>query len=100
QLSTILKPLLPPRTSVGDAAAGFKNQRQFIAAMHLSKNLGISFKDIKSRMTAEHRMSLNDALRDLRPEMSKNVAKAEAKKAEEQAKDDEKQAKDEAKKAV
>ena len=99
-LSSILKPMLPARTTMTDAAAGFKKQKDFIAALHASRNLGISFNEIKSRMTAEHRMSLNDALREIRPEMTKNLAKAEAHKGEEQAKDDENQAKDEAKKAA
>jgi hypothetical protein len=98
--SSILKPLLPPSTNVMDAATGFKNQRQFIAAVHLSKNLSIPFDQIKTRMTGEHRMSLNDCLRDLRSEMTKNLAKGEVKKAEQQAKDDETRAKDEAKKAA
>jgi hypothetical protein len=99
-LSSILKPLLPPRTTITDAATGFKNQRQFIAAVHLSKNLGIPFDQIKMRMTGEHRMSLNDCLRDLRPELTKKFAKAEVNAAEQQAKDDESRAKDEAKKAA
>ena len=48
-------------------------------------------------MTGEHRMSLTDALRDIRSDMSKKEAKVEVKKAEEQAKQDEKQAKNETK---
>ena len=99
-LSSIVKPLLPPRTNMMDAAAGFKDQRQFIAAMHLSRNLGIPFNQIKLRMTGEHRMSLNDSLRDFRPQMTKDAAKAEAKKAEQQTKADESRAKDDAKKAA
>ena len=99
-LTSIVKPLLPLRTSVTDAATGFKNQRQFIAAAHLSRNLNIPFDQIKTRMTAEHRMSLNDSLREIRPDMTKNLAKAEANKAEEQAKDDENLAKEQAKKAA
>jgi hypothetical protein len=99
-LSSILKPLLPPRTTLMDAATGFKNERQFIAAMHLSRNLDIPFAQIKTRMTGEHHMSLNDSLRDIRPEMTKHVLKAEVNKAEDQAKADENHAKDEAKKAA
>lgn len=99
-LSSILKPLLPPRTTMANAAAGFKNDKQFIAALHASRNLGIPFNEIKTRMTGERRMSLNDAIRDIRPEMTKNLAKAEAHKGEEQAKDDQDQAKDTAKKAA
>jgi hypothetical protein len=99
-LSSKLKSLLPPRTTVMGAATGFKNQKQFIAAMHLSRNLDIPFVQIKARMTGEHRMSLPDSLRDLRPEMTKNEVKAEVNKAEKQAKEDENEAKDEAKKAA
>ena len=66
----------------------------------MSRNLGIPFDQIKTNMTAEHRMSLNDSLHEVRPEMTKNLAKAEANKGEQQAKDDENQAKDEAKKAA
>ncbi len=99
-LATVVKSLLPPRTSVIDAAMGFKNQRQFIAAVHVSRNLNIPFNQIKTRMTAEHRMSLNDSLRDIRPDMTKNLAKAEVNKADEQAKDDENLAKELAKKAA
>src|SRR5439155_21057394 len=99
-LSSILKPLLPPRTNIMDAAAGFKNQRQFIAAVHLSRNLFIPFNQIKTRMAGEHHMSLSDSLRDLRPDMTKNLVKAEVSKAEQQAKDDENRAKDDAKKAA
>lgn len=99
-LSSKLEPLLPRRMTLTDAAARFKNQKQFIAALHVSRNLGIPFDQIKAKMTGEKRMSLNDALRELRPEMTKNLAKAEAKKGEGQAEDDEDQAKDEAKKAA
>jgi hypothetical protein len=99
-LSSIVKPLVPPRTNITNAATGFKNQKDFIAALHASRNLGIPFSEIKSRMTAEHRMSLSESLRDIRPEMTKNLAKAEAHKAEQQAKDDEKLAKDKTKKAA
>ena len=99
-LSSRVKPLLPSRTTMMDAATGFKNQRQFIAAVHLSKNLRIPFDQIKTRMTGQHHMSLNDSLRDLRPEMTKSLVKEEVNKAEKQAKEDENQAKDEAKKAA
>jgi hypothetical protein len=99
QLSSILNPLLPARTSLTDAAAGFKKQGQFIAALHVSKNLGLPFNQIKAKMTGEDRMSLGDAIRELRPDMAKGDAKDEVKKGEKQAKADEKEAKAEAKKA-
>jgi hypothetical protein len=99
-LSSMLKPLLPARTTMTGAAMGFRNQRQFIATLHLSKNLIIPFDQIKTRVTGNHRMSLSDSLRNIRPSLTKNLAKAEVNKAEEQAKDDENQAKDAAKKAA
>src|SRR5215510_14967665 len=43
--------LLPPNTDPVAAASGFKNHGQFIAAMHVSKNLGISFDQLKAKMT-------------------------------------------------
>jgi cation transport regulator ChaB len=99
-LSSILKPILPPHTTIMEAAAGFKNERQFIAALHLSSNMNVSFDKIKKRMTGEHRMSLLDSVRDIYPDMTKNLAKAEVNKAEQQARDDETRAQDEARKAV
>jgi hypothetical protein len=96
-LTSVVKPLLPPRMTMTNAAMGFKNERDFIAALHISKNLGIPFDQIKTKMTAAHRMSLTDSLRDIRSNMSKKDAKTEVKKAEEQAKGDEKHARDEAK---
>lgn len=99
-LSSRLTPLLPARVTLTDAATGFKNQRQFIAALHLSKNLGIAFDQLKTRMTVEPRRSLDDSLRELSPDMGKNLVRAEVDKAEAQAKDDEQLAKVEAKKAA
>jgi hypothetical protein len=99
-LSSVVKPLLPPGTNITDAATGFKKQKDFVAALHMAKNLGIPFNEIKTRMTTGHRMSLDESLRDIRPETTKNLARAEAQTAEEQAKADEKLGKDEAKKAA
>jgi len=98
-LSSRVKTLLPPRSTLSDTAAGFKKEKPFIAAMHLSQNLNIPFDQIKTRMTGEHHMSLHDALRDLRPEMTKGEVKVEVNTAEKQAKEDESFAK-EAKKAA
>jgi hypothetical protein len=99
-LVSVLKPVVPQRSTLKQAAMGFKNQRQFIAALHLSRNLVIPYDQIKIRVTGDHRMSLGDSLRDIRPSLSKSMAKDEVKKAEQQAKDDESHAKDEAKKAA
>jgi hypothetical protein len=99
-LVSVLKPLVPQRSSLKQAATGFKNQRQFITTLHLSRNLVIPFDMIKIRVTGAHRMSLDDSLRDIRPSLSKSMVKDEVKKAEQQAKNDESRAKDEAKKAA
>jgi hypothetical protein len=61
-----LQTLLPPGTDMTLAAAGFKNQGQFIAAVHVSKNLGIPFADLKSSMVDDG-LSLGQSIQVLRP---------------------------------
>jgi hypothetical protein len=85
QLSERLATLLPAGTNVQDAAAGFKNLGQFVAAVHVSKNLGIPFEDLKTRVTGPEAVKLGKAIKELKPEVD---ATAEAKKAEKQAKQD------------
>jgi hypothetical protein len=46
-----LQGMLPEGTTVQDAMAGFKNWGQFVAAVHVSNNLGIPFADLKAKMT-------------------------------------------------
>lgn len=36
--------------TLNEASDGFKNQGQFIAALHVSQNLGIKFTDLKATM--------------------------------------------------
>jgi hypothetical protein len=43
--------MLPPGTNIQDAALGFKNRGQFIAAVNASNNHGIPFADLKAKMT-------------------------------------------------
>jgi hypothetical protein len=43
--------LLPTGMTLNQASLGFKNQGQFIAALHVSRNLGIPFADLKTAMT-------------------------------------------------
>src|SRR5215469_11922345 len=50
QLSDKLKSLLPPGTDLQAAADGFKNLGQFVAAVHVSHNLGIPFDQLKAKM--------------------------------------------------
>ena len=76
---------LIPGTPVNVAAQGFRNFGQFVAAVHVSHNLGIPFADLKLRMTGPNPESLGQAIHDLRPTVNAN---AEANFAEQQAKRD------------
>jgi hypothetical protein len=51
KLQTRLGSQLPEGVSVIDAASGFKNLGQFVAAVNVSNNLGIPFADLKAKMT-------------------------------------------------
>jgi len=75
-LTARLTPLLPPNTTMADAAKGFKNEGQFIAALHAAKDLGVSFADLKAEMTGSEHDSLGQAIHDLKPALD---AKASAK---------------------
>src|SRR5688500_10753566 len=50
KLEARLQKLLPTGTNVQDAASGFKNWGQFVAATHVSQNLGIPFAELKAQM--------------------------------------------------
>lgn len=82
KLSSHLQTLLPAGTSVSDAAAGFKNLGDLVAAAHVSHNLGIPFANLKAKLMAKE--NLGQAIHDLRPDVDHNAeakkAKAEAKK--------------------
>jgi hypothetical protein len=82
-----LTPLLPKGMTIDQAAQGFKNEGQFIAALHVSHNLNIPFADLKTEMTGKDHDSLGQAIHALKPAVD---AKAEAKKAEAEAKGDRK----------
>ena len=85
KLASKLQGMLPAGMNVNDAANGFKNFGQFVAAVHLSKNQNIAFDQLKGAMVTNHK-SLSEAAHDLKPELSTEAAQSEAKKAEEQAK--------------
>lgn len=87
-LSTRLQALLPPNTTLADAAQGFKNQGQFIAALHVSHNLNIPFDQLKMEMTGPDHDSLGKAIRDLRPDLNTKTAGNNVKLAQNQAKTD------------
>jgi hypothetical protein len=65
KLSSKLEPLLPAGTNVQDAAAGYDNLGQFVAAVHVSKNLDIPFSDLKGEMMGGK--SLGQAIHELKP---------------------------------
>ena len=86
ELNTRIAKLLPPNMDLATAAMGFKNQGQFIAALHVSKNLNIPFDQLKAKMTGPDSVSLGKAIQQLRPELPAKQAEIEKEKAEEQAK--------------
>jgi hypothetical protein len=65
QLKNKITAMLPidPTTgktmTLNQASMGFKNQGQFIAALHVSQNLGISFTDLKSHMVTTSTQTQN-----------------------------------------
>jgi hypothetical protein len=81
QLNARITALLPPNMTLAAASAGFKNQGQFIAALHVSHNLGIPFADLQNDMTTKH-MSLGESIHALSTTVN---AKHEVKKAETEA---------------
>ncbi len=78
-----LQPLLPGGLSVEQAASGFANQGQFIAAVHVSHNLGIPFNEVKTKALSDGG-SLGNAIHSLKPSAD---AEAELKRANQQAAD-------------
>lgn len=83
QLASKLQSLLPPGTDLLTAAQGFKNLGQFVAAVHVSHDLGIPFDQLKAKLTGPGAESLGKAIHDLKPDAN---AKAALKQAEKEAK--------------
>jgi len=79
-----------PGGNLQSACQGFRNLGSCIAALHVSKNLGLSFDQLRSAMTGPDAQSLGKAIQSLGgPNVaSKSQAKSEAKKAGKQAKRD------------
>jgi hypothetical protein len=88
RLAAQVKSMLPSGSTVTDAATGFKDQGQFLAALHASQNLNIPFDQLKAHMTGSSSLSLGAAIKQERPGMDRHKADDEAKKAQKQAKDD------------
>lgn len=79
--------------TLNQASLGFKNQGQFLAALHVSRNLGIPFADLKTAMTGVRPattgttsgatasptpLSLGQAIHKLRPSADSVTATATA----------------------
>jgi hypothetical protein len=80
KLSSNLQSLLPAGTNLQNAASGFKNLGQFVAAVHVSHNLGIPFDELKTTMESNGD-NLGKAIHTLNPNISTKQSKSEAKKA-------------------
>jgi hypothetical protein len=65
QLRARLESMLPSGVMLEQAAAGFRNQGQFIAALQQSQNHDLSFGDLKTAMTGDNALSLGQAMRKL-----------------------------------
>ena len=87
-----LRGLLPEGTSPRDAISGFKNERQFYAALHASKNLGIPFDQLKGKLDGDENVSLGQAIHALRPELSEGDIRSAVRKAEQESQEIEKTA--------
>jgi hypothetical protein len=77
-----LQPLLPPGMTLDAAAKGFRSEGQFIAVLHASTNLGLSFDELKAELIGPAHDSLGQAIHQLKLTAD---AVAEARKAEAQA---------------
>lgn len=83
KLSSSLQGLLPTGTNIQEAAKGFDNLGQFVAAVHVSHNLGIPFDQVKGEMMNGN--SLGEAIHKLKPNVD---ARQEAIKGNQEALDD------------
>ena len=91
ELKSKLESMLPAGENLKTAASGFKNEGQFIATLHVSKNLGIPFDQLKAKMMGSNPpMPLGQAIHALKPNMSEKDVDKEIDKAEKEAKVDEK----------
>jgi hypothetical protein len=86
-LKAKLATLLPEGTDMDIASSEFGNLGQFVAAVHVSHNLGIPFDQLKTKMVTDH-MSLGEAIHEIKPELTEGAAKEESKKAESEAKEE------------
>src|SRR5207249_3477503 len=74
QQAARIERMLPAGMTLNQASLGFRNQGQFIAALHVSQNLHIPFVDLKRAMTGPNAMSLGQAIHTLRPSTDADAA--------------------------
>jgi len=79
-LAAKVQALLPAGMTLDQASKGFKNQGQFLAALHVSKDLHIPFAQLKSEMTGKDHDSLGTAIHELKPGADANAAVSVAEK--------------------
>jgi hypothetical protein len=64
-------------TDAQRACAGFRNLGSCVAAAHVSKNLGIPFDSLRSKVTGSGSLSLGEAIHELKPDAdAKSAARA------------------------
>jgi hypothetical protein len=85
QKAAKVQALLPAGMTLNQASRGFKNQGQFLAALHVSRNLGIPFSKLKADMTGRRHLSLGQAIQF---EKARANATTEVHRAETEANDD------------
>lgn len=81
--SSRLAAIVPPDMSATEACDGFKSTTECAAALHAAQNVGIPFKDLKTKMTGGEK--LGAAIHDLKPGAD---VRSEVSRAEEQARAD------------
>ena len=86
RLAARLNPMVPSGQTLPEAAAGFRNEDQFMSTLHAANDNGLAFGDLKDRVTAGQ--SLSTAIHDMKPSMDANSSAAAAAKAETESKDD------------
>ena len=91
-LGARIEKMLPSTMTLNTASAGFRNQGQFIAAVHVSQNLGIPFADLKAAIlgtaatgtttatstTTSSPLSLGQAIQKLQPSANSTTEAARA----------------------
>jgi hypothetical protein len=81
--NTRLAAIVPAGMSATEACSGFRSTDECAATLHASQNLGISFTDLKAKVTGGQK--LGAAIKALKPDAN---VKSEVRKAEDQARAD------------